>query len=316
MSLRGLLWASGLALVAAFLPVQRGPAASTRMAASQLRAISNNESGISGAAVTGEVLARSLPYIQRYAGEFIVVKYGGHAMVDEALAKQFASDMVLLKAVGINVIIVHGGGPQIKDMLTKLDIESKFVEGLRVTDEATMEVAEMVLSGPINKGIVSAIQLAGGKAVGLSGKDGNILRTKKAEKEVVDPESGRPIQVDLGLVGEPDVVDVSLLRHLSAEGVIPVVAPVGVDAKGRSNNVNADTAAGAIAGALQAKRLMLLTDVAGVLDKNMKLLTQLSLSDVSSLVADGTISGGMVPKLQVGRHPDHRPTQALTLTPI
>uniref|UniRef100_A0A7R9UEB9 acetylglutamate kinase n=1 Tax=Pinguiococcus pyrenoidosus TaxID=172671 RepID=A0A7R9UEB9_9STRA len=256
------------------------------------------ESEVITPAVTGEVLARSLPYIQRYAGEYVVVKYGGHAMVDPSLAKQFATDMVLLQAMGIKVVIVHGGGPQIKNMLTRLDIESHYVEGLRVTDAATMEVAEMVLCGSINKGIVASIQQAGGVSVGLSGKDGSILRTRKAEKSVIDPQSGRPIPVDLGLVGEPERVDISLITKLCDQGVIPVIAPIGMDAKGNSNNVNADTAAGAIAGALEAKRLLLLTDVAGVLDKSMKLLPKLSLSDVAALVEDGTITGGMVPKLQ------------------
>lgn len=248
--------------------------------------------------LTGEVLAQSLPFIQRYAGKTVVVKYGGHAMVDEELSKQFASDMVLLKAVGINVVIVHGGGPQIKSMLERLNIESTYVEGLRKTDAATMEVAEMVLSGPINKGIVSAIQMAGGRAVGLSGKDGGLFRARKVRKEVLDAASGKPIEVDLGLVGEPEAVDPTLLESLCAAGNIPVVAPIGVDASGQSYNINADTAAGAVAAALRAERLLLLTDVAGVLDKSKRLLSQLTLNDVGALVEDGTISGGMVPKLQ------------------
>jgi acetylglutamate kinase len=247
---------------------------------------------------TASILAHSLPYIQRYAGKTIVVKYGGHAMVDPLLSKQFAKDMVLLKAVGINVVIVHGGGPQIKNMLGKLAVESQFVEGLRVTDAATMEVVEMVLSGPINKGIVTSIQTAGGKGVGLSGKDGGLLKARKKMKEVKDPVTGELHKVDLGQVGEPEAVDTTLVNSLCASGAIPVIAPIGWDSEGTSYNMNADTAAGAVAGALGAERLLLLTDVAGVLDKSNRLLTELSLSDVDNLVKDGTISGGMVPKLE------------------
>lgn len=243
-----------------------------------------------------EVLAQSLPYIQRYAGKTIVVKYGGHAMVDPELSKQFASDMVWLKAVGINVVIVHGGGPQIKSMLAKLGVESQYVEGLRVTDPATMEVVEMVLSGPINKGIVGAIQTAGGKGVGLSGKDGGLLKAKKKHKEMLV--EGEMKKIDLGWVGEPETVDTTLVNNLCASGAIPVIAPVGVDGTGQSYNINADTAAGAVASALGAERLLLLTDVPGVLDKDKQLQTQMTLGDVDAFVKDGTITGGMVPKLE------------------
>lgn len=254
----------------------------------------------SAAQLTAETLSEALPYIRRYAGETMVIKYGGHAMVDEDLSAAFAHDVVLLKHLGVNPVIVHGGGPQIASLLDRLGIKSQFQDGLRVTDDATMEVVEMVLSGPINKSIVRAISKAGGKAVGLSGSDGDLMRVVRATATRRDPTSAIQQVVDLGFVGEPDRIDVSVLNALtnSDAKVIPVIAPVGVGTDGRRYNVNADTAAGAIAGALNAKRLLLLTDVAGVLDKQKTLIREIRRDQVKSLLEDGTISGGMIPKLE------------------
>jgi acetylglutamate kinase len=234
-----------------------------------------------------ETLVEALPYMQRYAGSTFVVKYGGHAMGDADAAEDFAEDVVLLKAVGINPIVVHGGGPQIGAALKAQGIESRFIDGLRVTDAATMKVAEMVLSGAINKEIVSWIQAEGGRAVGISGKDGRLVTATKIQ----GPH-------DLGLVGEPDDIDTRLLDTISRAGMIPVVAPIGVGADGQTYNINADTMAGAIAIATGAERLFLLTDVAGVLDKEKRLLTDLTPPQIAGLKEDGTIYGGMIPKLQ------------------
>ena len=245
-----------------------------------------------------EILIEALPYMQRYAGETFVVKYGGHAMSDPAAAQQFAQDIVLLKAVGVDPVVVHGGGPQIGQMLKKLGVQSEFVNGLRVTDEQTADVAEMVLSGAINKEIVAHIGQAGGKAVGISGKDGKLVQARKLEHLIYDAEKDEQIQVDLGFVGEPVAVDITLIEHLELAGMIPVVAPIAIGANGETYNVNADTMAGAIAAALGAKRLFLLTDVAGVLDKQGQLLTDLTPDDITRLRADGTITGGMIPKLE------------------
>ncbi|MEQ9661702.1 MAG: acetylglutamate kinase [Parasphingopyxis sp.] len=244
-----------------------------------------------------ETLVEALPYLQRFAGATFVVKYGGHAMGDAQAAHDFAQDIVLLKAVGINPVVVHGGGPQIGAMLKKLGVESEFVDGLRVTDAETAKVAEMVLSGAINKELVSWIGQAGGRAVGISGKDGGFLRARKVERTVRDPESNIERAVDLGFVGEPVAVDRSIIDTISEAGMIPVVAPVGVDGEGQTYNINADTMAGAVAGAMGAKRLFLLTDVAGVLDKQGALLTDLTPDAIGVLKSDGTISGGMIPKL-------------------
>ncbi len=244
-----------------------------------------------------ETLVEALPYLQRFAGATFVVKYGGHAMGDAQAAHDFAQDLVLLKAVGINPVVVHGGGPQIGAMLEKLGVESEFVDGLRVTDAETAKVAEMVLSGAINKELVSWIGQAGGRAVGISGKDGGFLRARKVERTVRDPESNIERAVDLGFVGEPVAVDRSIIDTISEAGMIPVVAPVGVDGEGQTYNINADTMAGAVAGAMGAKRLFLLTDVAGVLDKQGALLTDLTPDAIGVLKSDGTISGGMIPKL-------------------
>ncbi len=255
---------------------------------------------LSQAQLTAATLSEALPYIQRYAGRTVVIKYGGHAMVDEALSAAFARDVVLLKHLGINPVIVHGGGPQIADLLQRLGIKSEFRDGLRVTDDATMEVVEMVLSGPINKSIVRAINAAGGKAVGLSGADGDLMRVRRATATRADPGSAVEQVIDLGFVGEPETIDVSVLNVLTGSDakVIPVIAPVGVGADGRRYNVNADIAAGAIAAALNAKRLLLLTDVAGVLDKDKALMREIRRDTIAELIDDKTITGGMIPKLE------------------
>jgi len=234
-----------------------------------------------------ETLAEALPYLQRYAGATFVVKYGGHAMGDADAAEDFAEDVVLLKHVGINPIVVHGGGPQIGAALKAQGIESRFVNGLRVTDKATMKVAEMVLSGSINKEIVSWISAEGGRAVGISGKDGRLVTVKKVQGED-----------DLGFVGEPEDIDTRLLDTISKAGMIPVVAPIGVGPDGETYNINADTMAGALAIATGAERLFLLTDVAGVLDHDKKLITDLTPADIAILQRNGVITGGMIPKLE------------------
>ncbi|MBX3553402.1 MAG: acetylglutamate kinase [Pseudolabrys sp.] len=244
------------------------------------------------------ILAQALPHMQRYDDEIVVVKYGGHAMGDEHLAREFARDIVLLEQTAINPVVVHGGGPQIGQMLDKLGIKSEFKDGLRVTDQKTVEVVEMVLAGSINKQIVGFINEAGGRAVGLCGKDGNMVKAKKVTRTVGDPDSNIEKVVDLGFVGEPDKVDVSLLQQMLGREMIPVLAPVATSATGGTFNVNADTFAGAIAGALKAKRLLLLTDVPGVLDKSKKLIPEMSVADIRRLIADGTISGGMIPKVE------------------
>lgn len=242
-------------------------------------------------------LVEALPYLQRYSGQTFVVKYGGHAMGDAALAEDFAEDIVLLKQVGIRPVVVHGGGPQIGSMLKRLGVESRFVDGLRVTDAETAQVAEMVL-GAINKELVSWINKAGGRAVGLSGKDARLIRATKVERTTRDPDSNIEQAVDLGFVGEPRVIDRSVIDVLTAADFIPVVAPIGVGQDGQTYNINADTCAGAVAGALRAARLFLLTDVPGVLSKEGELLTDLTRADIAALTRDGTISGGMIPKLE------------------
>jgi acetylglutamate kinase len=244
------------------------------------------------------VLSEALPHMQRYDEEVVVVKYGGHAMGDEDKARSFARDIVLLEQTAINPVVVHGGGPQIGDMLKRLGIKSEFAAGLRITDAATIEIVEMVLAGSINKQIVGYINEAGGKAVGLCGKDGNMVLAKKISRAVVDPGSNIEKVVDLGFVGEPDKVDIKVLTEILGRDLIPVLAPVAAAAEGGTYNVNADTFAGAIAGALHAKRLLLLTDVPGVLDKSGKLINELSADDARRLIADGTISGGMIPKVE------------------
>jgi acetylglutamate kinase len=244
------------------------------------------------------ILSEALPHMQRYDEEIVVVKYGGHAMGDEQTARLFAKDIVLLEQTAINPVVVHGGGPQIGDMLKRLGIVSQFAAGLRVTDAATMEVVEMVLAGAINKQIVGFVNEAGGHAVGLCGKDGNMVRAKKITRSVFDPETKREREVDLGFVGEPEIVDTTVLDQLLGRELIPVLAPICTSAAGETYNVNADTFAGAIAGALHAKRLLLLTDVPGVLDKSGTLIPELSVDEARRLIGDGTISGGMIPKVE------------------
>jgi acetylglutamate kinase len=245
------------------------------------------------------ILSEALPHMQRYDDQIVVIKYGGHAMGEEEAARIFARDIVLLEQTAINPVVVHGGGPQIAAMLNRLGIKSQFSGGLRVTDAATVEIVEMVLAGSINKQIVSHINQAGGKAVGLCGKDGNMVIARKAG----GPGGGQdnaPLAdvVDLGFVGEPETIDTSVLDQIIGRELIPVLAPIASGPNGETFNVNADTFAGYIAGALKAKRLLLLTDVPGVLDKNKKLIPDMSVNDVRKLIADGTISGGMIPKVE------------------
>ncbi len=244
------------------------------------------------------LLSQALPYMQRYENKTVVVKYGGHAMGDATLGRAFARDVALLKQSGVNPIVVHGGGPQIGAMLTKMGIESKFEGGLRVTDEKTVEIVEMVLAGSINKEIVAMINAEGEWAIGLCGKDGNMVFAEKAKKTVVDPESNIERILDLGYVGEVVEVDRTLLDLLAKSEMIPVIAPVAPGRDGHTYNINADTFAGAVAGALNATRLLFLTDVPGVLDGERNLIKELSVAEARRLIADGTISGGMIPKVQ------------------
>jgi acetylglutamate kinase len=244
------------------------------------------------------VLSEALPHMQRYDEEIVVVKYGGHAMGEEEMAKSFARDIVLMEQTAINPVVVHGGGPQIGEMLKRLGIKSEFAGGLRITDAATIEIVEMVLAGSINSQIVGFINEAGGKAVGLTGKDGNMVLARKVNRTMVDPGSNIEKIVDLGFVGEPDKVDITVLTQILGRELIPVLAPVAAAANGGTYNVNADTFAGAIAGALKAKRLLLLTDVPGVLDKSKNLIKELSADEARRLIADGTISSGMIPKVE------------------
>ena len=246
---------------------------------------------------TGRVLVEALPFILKYDQKTIVVKYGGNAMTGSG-TDDFSQDIVLMKQTGIDPVVVHGGGPQIGAMLKKLGIESRFIDGLRVTDEAAVEVVEMVLSGSINKQIVTGINAAGGRAVGLSGKDGNLLVAKKLALIKTDPASGKKEAVDMGFVGEPDQVNPEVLHAIMKSETIPVIAPIGVGPKGETFNINADTVSGAIACALKAERLILLTDVEGVLDQEKKLIPRLTVREARDLIADGTISGGMIPKIQ------------------
>jgi acetylglutamate kinase len=242
------------------------------------------------------ILSEALPHMQRYDEATVVVKYGGHAMGEEQLARDFARDIVLLEQLAINPVVVHGGGPQIGAMLKKLGIESQFAGGLRITDAKTVEVVEMVLAGSINKQIVGFINEAGGKAIGLTGKDGNMVRARKLTRRLGDNPGAEA--VDLGFVGEPDKVDMTVLKEILGRDIIPVLAPIAGGADGVTYNVNADTFAGAIAGALNAKRLLFLTDVPGVLDKSKQLIPEMTTDDARRLVADGTISGGMIPKVE------------------
>jgi len=250
------------------------------------------------AAGKAAILSEALPYMRRYSGKTILVKYGGHAMGDEALGDSFARDVVLLKQVGINPVVVHGGGPQIGQMLERLKIKSEFIDGLRVTDLATVEIVEMVLSGSINKQIVAAINRAGGCAVGLSGKDGGLIRARRLERTKRDPDSNIEKVLDLGFVGEPYAINADFLATFVRSDMIPVIAPIGIGDAGETYNINADTVAGAVAAALRATRLLLLTDVPGVLDGDKHLINEMSVDQALALIADGTISGGMIPKVE------------------
>jgi acetylglutamate kinase len=245
-----------------------------------------------------QVLLEALPYIREFAGRIVVIKYGGHAMVDENLKRKFALDVVLLKYIGLNPVIVHGGGPQINEMLDRLQIQSSFVDGMRVTDEPTMDVVEMVLVGRVNKEIVNLIQGAGGRAVGLSGKDGGLIRARKLYMQRKKDADLPPEIIDIGAVGEVEAINPRVIETLDQGGFIPVIAPVGVGAGGETYNINADLVAGKVAGALAAEKLVLLTDVAGILDKDGTLLTTLRKGEVAGLIERGVIRGGMIPKVQ------------------
>lgn len=243
-------------------------------------------------------LSEALPYMRSYAGKTIVIKYGGHAMGDDSLADMFARDVVLMKQVGINPVVVHGGGPQIGKMLTRLKIQSSFIDGLRVTDRATVDIVEMVLSGSINKQIVTAINEAGGTAIGISGKDGSLIRARKLRRKKKESDSNIEKVLDLGFVGEPETVDAHILDTLRESDIIPVIAPIGVGKGGTTYNINADTVAGAVAGAVGASRLLMLTDVAGVKDKKGNLISDITASRARTLIRNGTILGGMIPKIE------------------
>jgi acetylglutamate kinase len=253
---------------------------------------------LAAATEQARILAHALPYLRRYAGDTIVVKYGGHAMGDIGLAEEFGRDIALLKQVGLNPVVVHGGGPQINQMLKRLKIQSTFVDGLRVTDQAMVEVVEMVLAGTVNKHVADLINRAGAMAVGICGKDGSMLRARRLTRTTRDPDSHIERELDLGFVGEPEHVDVRVIHALTGAGLIPVIAPVGVGANGETYNINADTAAAAIAGALHAARLLFLTDVAGVLDADRKLISRMTTGEARRLIADGVITDGMIPKVE------------------
>jgi acetylglutamate kinase len=252
---------------------------------------------LSAVQAQARVLAEALPYMQRYSRQTVIVKFGGHAMGEPELAAAFARDIVLLKQSGVNPIVVHGGGPQIAGMLKRLQLKSEFLHGLRVTDKPTVEVVEMVLAGLINKDIVTAINREGGKAVGISGKDANLMIARKIT-HVTDPESNLMKAVDIGYVGEPAEINPHIVEVISASDLIPVIAPVGIGREGETLNINADTFASALAARMKAKRLLLLTDVAGVLDKDKKLIAQLSIEEARALIRDGTITEGMIPKVE------------------
>lgn len=246
------------------------------------------------------VLIESLPYIQKFKGKTVIIKYGGNAMIDENLKTSFARDIVLMKLVGINPIVVHGGGPQIGLLLERLNINTEFVNGMRVTDSETMDIVEMVLGGQVNKDIVNLINMAGGKAVGLTGKDGDFIRARKIEMKQFNKETQASEIIDIGHVGEVSSIDPSVVEMLSNSDFIPVIAPIGVGEDGHSYNINADLVAGKIAEVLEAEKLILLTNIPGILDKEHKLLTGLTVEDIDRLIADETISGGMIPKTRCG----------------
>lgn len=257
-----------------------------------------SQAAVAAAAEQAKVLSQALPFLRRYAGATVVVKYGGHAMGEEHLAQQFGHDIALLKQVGINPVVVHGGGPQINAMLKRLAIQSTFIDGLRVTDAAMVEVVEMVLAGTVNKYVAGLITRAGALAVGICGKDGAMIRARKLTRTKLDPDSHIERAIDLGFVGEPVEVDARVVHALTGGGLVPVIAPVGVGENGQTYNINADTVAAFVAGALNASRLLMLTDVAGVLDKDRNLIQSLTLTDVQERIEDGTITGGMIPKVE------------------
>jgi acetylglutamate kinase len=259
------------------------------------------------------ILSEALPYMQAHDDATVVIKYGGHAMGSEQVARDFARDIVLLEQAGVNPVVVHGGGPQISEMLKRLGIKSEFAAGHRITDQASVEVVEMVLAGSINKQLVGFINAEGGRAVGLSGKDGNMVIARKATRTVVDPHSHIEEVIDLGFVGEPEAVDRTVLDQVIKSDIIPVLAPVAGSRDGGTFNVNADTFAGAVAGALGAKRLLLLTDVPGVLDRDGKLIEELDVERVRGLIADGTISGGMIPKVETCIYALERGVEAVVI---
>lgn len=243
------------------------------------------------------VLMEALPWIRKFYGKTIVIKYGGNAMVEERLKESFARDIILMKYIGLNPVVVHGGGPQIGKVLEAMKIESRFVQGMRVTDRATMDVVEMVLGGKVNKEIVNNINQHGGKAVGLSGKDGRLIQARKLEMKKADSETLTPEIIDIGMVGEVESIDPTVIRALEDQHFIPVIAPIGVGLNGETYNINADLVAGRIAGALQAEKLILLTDIEGVKDKEGRLISTIDVQRVPDLINDGTISGGMIPKV-------------------
>ena len=251
---------------------------------------------------TVSTLSEALPYMRQFADETFVIKYGGNAMGDGAVSAQFAQDIVLLKQVGINPIVVHGGGPQIGKMLERLKIHSEFVDGLRITDAAAVEIVEMVLCGSINKQIVSEINKAGGVAIGISGKDGNLIEARKLRRTQRDPDSNIEKILDLGFVGEPVAINPSILQEFAESNIIPVIAPIGFGTNGETFNINADTAAGAIAAAIAAAKLMILTDVAGVLNQDKQLISELTSADAKKLIRDKIATGGMIPKLETCLH--------------
>ncbi|MGH7052111.1 MAG: acetylglutamate kinase [Acetobacteraceae bacterium] len=266
-----------------------------------------------GAAEQARILAHALPFLRRYAESTIVIKYGGHAMGEERLAAEFGRDIAALKQVGVKPVIVHGGGPQISAMLKRLAIPSTFVDGLRVTDQRMVEVVEMVLAGTVNKQVAGLITRAGALAVGISGKDGGMIRARKLRRTRRDPESNIEQVLDLGFVGEPEQVDVRVIDALTGAGLVPVIAPVGMDDSGQTYNINADTVAGAIAGALTADRFLLLTDVPGVLDRAGRLVAEISVSEAETGIAEGTISGGMLPKIETCINAVKRGVKAVTI---
>ena len=245
-----------------------------------------------------EILSEALPYMRRFSGKTVVIKYGGHAMGDPALAQRFSRDIVLLRQVGLNPIVVHGGGPQIGAMLEKLQIKSEFIDGLRVTDKATVDVVEMVLAGSINKQLVAGISSAGGYAVGICGKDGNLIQAERLKRTKRDPDSNIERVLDLGLVGDPKEVNPYILDAFNDGDITPVISPIGLGPDGETLNINADTAAGAIAAAVGATRLYMLTDVAGVLDRDGKVIQEMTMAEAAALTDDGTIQGGMIPKIE------------------